>query len=153
MLTVRNFSFSLKKLSEAWCLPQRSILELYKDCRWLSPVMEMFLARKLKGTLAPTKDSPYDLVSPDGKRWEVRCMNGKVSFAPSNNTGSGRKFKKSDLMKKLNAIDGFIICDSTTFPKIRCYFVPAKVVKGWWASGELRADASIIRKKVLPLLT
>ncbi len=153
MIQVKEYLFDPELIGEGWHIPQEQIEELYHDARWLSPHMELFLAQELKGKLAPSKKSPFDIYDADGKKQEVRCMthNG-VSFAPSKDTGSGRQFNEDNFFEKLREIDGYIVCDVIFYPLVHCYFTPKKVVKEWYGQGKFRKNASILRTKFLKLV-
>lgn len=153
MIFTEDFSFDRNSLSNGMGLSVREVTLLFRDAGLLSRVMEPRLATRLKGSMALSKQASYDVIDSDGKKWEVRCMNKNVNFTPSADVGSGRKFSGSNFTKKLGKIDGYIVCDATTFPQVRCYLIPKELVRTWWHQEMGKKAAKISRKKFLDLLT
>jgi hypothetical protein len=141
-----------KELSDGFGLPASRVRALLSDCRVLSFVVEEVAGAILGWDKAPSKNDPYDLKDKDGYRYEVRCFNKELKFAPSGSIGSGRVFKEAALIEKIKNIDFYFVCDSSTFPQLAYWIIPANLVSDWFLRGEITASASISSKKFSKLI-
>jgi len=85
--------------------------DLAKDGRHIGRVSETWWAETSEGERQP-ENSPFDVLETDGTKTEVRSAIKSVSFAPSKETGYGRKVTEDGFIGKLNGLDRFIIVDS-----------------------------------------
>ena len=120
----------------------------------MSFLLERRLAREvLKGRLAPSEGAGYDLMAPDGGKWEVRSISRQgIYFCPSYMVGSGRRFEENGFIEKLAEIKGYIVSDIESFPDIPFWIVPVEQVKAWWKAGRLGSATKISRDSALGLL-
>ena len=116
--------------------------------------MERRLAREvIQGTLAPSEGAGFDLVDPNGGKWEVRSISRSgIYFCPSYMVGSGRSFDEEGFLLKLMEIEGFIISDIEQFPNIPYWIIPEKIVSQWWEENKLGTTTKITRNRVLQLI-
>lgn len=127
------------------------VREYLTDGRRVSFMIERRLARDNPGwQLAQSEGAGYDLLDPDGGKWEVRSITrGGVYFNPSSQVGSGRTFNEQGFQDKLNDIKGFILSDIVEFPTVNVYVVPVANVLRWHRQYLLGANARVSRKKFL----
>jgi hypothetical protein len=85
--------------------------DLSKDGRHVGRVAESWWARVSGGVRQP-ENSPFDVLEKDNTKTEVRSAIKSVSFAPSKETGYGRKVTEDGFKGKLNGLDRFIIVKS-----------------------------------------
>lgn len=141
------FSCQQEEIARGWRLPVVEVASDYRrNGKHASRMVERRVARALGGVLAP-ENAPHDLTLADGLRLEVRCYTSTIKFGPSGSIGSGRSLTSASLGSKLDAIDGYVLCDVTTFPRVAAWFVPAATVGKWRANGTLGRGASIAASK------
>lgn len=138
-------------LARAFKVTPADIREYLTDGRRVSFIVERRLKWENPGwTLAPSEGAGYDMLDPDGDKWEVRSVTrGGVYFKPSAQVGSGRSYNEAGFLAKLEAVKGFILSDITTFPTITCYVVPVANVLRWHRAGSLGTQAQISRAKFI----
>jgi len=132
-----TFWFGAEALAHGWRLGRSEIVEDYGgNARHGSRMIERRIAVMLGGRLAP-EGSSYDLALADGSRLEVRCFTSGVSFVPSHSLGAGRHVSAEAFDGKLKAVNAFVLCDTSAFPRIECWFVPVDAVRLWRQAGLL----------------
>lgn len=114
--------------------------------------IEMKVMKQLGGKLSGEND--YDLVDPNGLKWEIRCITKQANFGPSGGVGVDRAFSESKFLKKLENVDGYILADikDPDYLKVRCWKVSKKQVEAWWEETRLNTKASLCRNKILKML-
>jgi len=85
--------------------------DLANDGRHIGRIAEDWWSETSGGIRQP-ENSPFDVLETDGIRTEVRSAIREVSFAPSKQTGYGRKVTEDGFIGKLDSLDRFIIVDS-----------------------------------------
>ena len=87
-------------------------VSFHLDGRRISMILEMRIS-KLKGfQKAPSESSPFDVIDPQSKKAEVRCLTEKIMFRPSDQIGMGRKFDETKFYNnKILQVDYFMIAD------------------------------------------
>lgn len=107
----------------------------------------------MKGTIAESESTGYDVIDSKGNKWEVRSITKDgIYFCPSYMVGSGRSFEEQGFLVKLKEIKGYIVSDVESFPEVPFWVVPKEQVLGWWRAGELGTTTKISRKKALDML-
>ena len=146
--------WNIDKLSEALKIDIKSVKDYFTDGRRISFILERRLAKEfIKGKLAESEKSGYDIDDPGGGKWEVRSITkGGVYFTPSGQVGRGRKFNKKEFLNKVKEIKGYIVCDVTSFPNVPFWAISSEDVSMWWQKGLLGKNAKISRKKSLDLI-
>ena len=149
-----KLSWDIEEIARALKIGEKDVREYFTDGRRVSFILERRIAREiLKGTLAPTEGAGFDIVDPEGGRWEVRSISkGGIYFCPSYMVGSGRRFEENGFISKLSEIKGFIIADIESFPQIPFWIISSEQVLTWWNSRELGTTTKISRQKALELL-
>jgi len=143
-------TWNLSKLANALQVKVSEARTYFRDGRKLSFLAEVVLAKELGMNKAETESKPYDLIDPNtNEKWEVRCMNRTVSFAPSNMTGANRGFNIEGFMDKLDICAGYIICDIVEFPVVPYYIVKSSTVAKWFGSQRMSRTALLTRKNFL----
>lgn len=147
-------TWDIEEIARALKISKQDVQEYFTDGRRVSFLLERRIAREvIKGTLAPSEGAGFDLLDSRGKKWEVRSISKDgIYFCPSYMVGSGRHFGEKGFLEKLSEIEGYIVSDIESFPKIPFWIVIAKQVKSWWESGELGKNSKISREKALRLL-
>lgn len=143
-----------EELAQAFKVTTDDIREYLTDGRRVSFIIERRLKWENPGwQLAPSEGAGYDLLDPDGGKWEVRSITAQgVYFTPSNQVGSGRMFNEDGFQAKLTGIKGFILSDIVGFPVVDVYVVPVENVLRWHRSRALGANAKVSRDKFLRAL-
>jgi len=150
-----TLSWILPELAKALRIGEADVREYFTDGRRVSFLLERRIAHEvIKGRLAPTEGAGYDLIDPEGLKWEVRSITEStgIYFCPSYMVGKGRKFDKPGFLTKLEDIAGYIVSDIESFPDIPFWILPKDLVRAWWDSGKLGVNSSVSRKKALALL-
>lgn len=114
-----EIEFPLSNLAAALGLTPGQTVEIYKDARACSPILERRHANDLNLIFKGSNNPYVDLVNEQGLRYSLKCL-GKsgVKFQASRYVGSGRKCSVDDLIASLTEADIFVISDITNFPKI-----------------------------------
>lgn len=139
------------ELASAFKVTTGDVREYLTDGRRVSFIIERRLKWENPGwNLAPSEGAGYDLLDPEGGKWEVRSItSGGVYFNPSNQVGSGRKFNEDGFQLKMSGIKGFILSDIVGFPEVDVYVVPVENVLRWHRERILGANAKVSRAKFL----
>jgi len=146
-----TISFDCAQLARAFGVEDEDVHEFMTDGRRASFIIERRLKWGHPGWgLAPSEGAGYDLMAPDGGKWEVRSITrGGVYFNPSAQVGKGRSFDEGGFIAKLDDIEGFVLSDITQFPEIPIYVVPVENVTRWYKNGDIGKNAKVSRKKFL----
>jgi hypothetical protein len=149
-----NLTWDIKEIALALKISPEDVREYFTDGRRVSFILERRIAREiLKGRLAPTEGAGFDLIDPEGGKWEVRSISRDgVYFCPSYMVGSGRHFAEAGFISKLSEIRGYIIADIESFPNIPFWIIPADQVQNWWNERKLGTTTKISRERALELL-
>lgn len=137
--------FDRAAIASAFGVSEQDIQEYMTDGRRASFIIE----RRLKWDnpdwkLAPSEGAGFDLIDPNGHRWEVRCITSQgVYFNPSNQVGSGRVFNEREFLNKLYGIAGFILADITKFPVVPVFKFSVDYVFEWYQQKLLGANARV----------
>ena len=147
-------AWDLGEISNSLKLSEDDVRAYFTDGRRVSFLLERRLAYEVvKGRLAASEGAGYDLIDPDGIKWEVRSITrGGIYFCPSYMVGSGRKFDEPGFIAKLNEIKGYLVSDVECFPEIPYWCISQETVRGWYDRGLLGAGTKISRDKALRLL-
>jgi hypothetical protein len=146
--------FDCSQLAAAFGVEAEDVHEFMTDGRRASFIIERRLKWGHQGwQLAPSEGAGYDLMDPEGAKWEVRSITRQgVYFNPSAQVGKGRYFDEDGFIAKLYDIVGFILSDITLFPHIPVYVVPVENVVRWYWAGLLGVNAKVSRKRFLDTL-
>ena len=132
-------------------------VEVYMDGRRISMIIEKRIS-KLKGyKKASSEGDPYDVIDPENKKGEVRCLTNKVMFRPSNQIGDGRRFDESKFYEhKISKVDYFMIADINEIDLrngiVNVFNVPSILVWDLYKQGKLGKSADKGRKSFLKLM-
>jgi hypothetical protein len=139
------------ELARAFGITESDVRLYFTDGRRVSFIIERRLVLEHPGwKLAPSEGAGYDLLSPDGGKWEVRSLTrGGVYFCPSYMVGSGRRYEQQGFLEKLNDIRGYILSDIEKFPSVPVFVVPSGCVRKWYENGRLGAGTKVGREKFL----
>jgi hypothetical protein len=140
-----------EELARAFKVTTKDVREYLTDGRRVSFVIERRLMWENPGwKLAPSEGAGFDLLDPEGGKWEVRSITRQgVYFNPSNQVGSGRKFNEDGFQLKMSGIKGFILSDIVAFPLVDVFVVPVQNVLRWHRACLLGANAKVSRDKFL----
>ena len=147
-------AWDTEEIARALKITKEDVQEYFTDGRRVSFLLERRIAREIiKGKLASSEGAGFDLLDSQGRKWEVRSISkGGIYFCPSYMVGSGRHFDEKGFLEKLSEIEGYIVSDIESFPRIPFWIVTAKQVQLWWKSGELGKNSKISREKALKLI-
>ena len=140
-----------QELAHAFQVTPADVREYLTDGRRVSFIIERRLKWENPGwSLAPSEGAGYDLLDPQGAKWEVRSITRQgVYFNPSNQVGKGRSFNELGFQAKLKGIKGFILSDIVPFPSVDMFVVPVSNVIRWHNERKLGSNAKISRSKFL----
>ncbi len=148
-----RLQWNLRDLSAAMHLTPDETVQYFTDGRRVSFLLERRIRREIGGQLPPNEGAAYDVVDPDGRKWEVRSITwGGIYFCPSYMVGSGRSFNEAGFFEKMEAIQGYIVSDVVEFPAVPVWKVATSVVRSWYQQGELGANTKVSRARMLSLL-
>lgn len=147
-------TWDVEEIAKALKIQKEDVMMYFTDGRRVSFVLERRLAHEvIKGKLAPTEGTDFDLLDQTGGKWEVRSISkGGIYFCPSYMVGSGRSFEEKGFLEKLSKIKGYIISDIDSFPNIPFWIITAQEVETWWKSKKLGTTTKITHEKMLHLL-
>ena len=146
--------WDLAEVAAALKTSPEDVREYFTDGRRVSFILERRIAKEvIQGSLAKSEGAGYDLIDPDGGKWEVRSITGGgVYFCPSYMGGSGRAFNEPGFLSKLQEIKGYILADVENFPDVPFWIVPGEAVLDWWRQHRLGTSTKVSREKALRLL-
>ncbi len=149
-----KFDWDINEISIALKISPEDVRLYFTDGRRVSFILERRIAHEvLHGSLAVSEGAGYDVLDPDGGRWEVRSISKSgIYFSPSYMVGSGRSFEEQGFLEKLDEIEGYIVSDIERFPSVPFWIVRSDLVKLWWERGLLGKNSKISRTKALSLL-
>ena len=147
-------TWDIADLARSMRLPEADVRLYFTDGRRVSFILERRIASEVvHGRLAASEGAGYDLICSAGHCWEVRSVTrGGIYFCPSYMVGSGRSFDEPGFLAKLRDIEGYIVSDVESFPRIPYWLVPKTAVESWWRAGMLGTTSKISRDGVLRLL-
>ena len=147
-------TWDIHEIANALKIGEPDVREYFTDGRRVSFILERRLAYEvIKGKLAASEGAGYDLLDPQGRKWEVRSVTKSgIYFCPSYMVGSGRSFDEPGFLRKLKEIEGYIISDVESFPNVPFWILPKTVVEHWWREGKLGTSTKISRAVALKLL-
>lgn len=150
-----TLSWNLSDLAKALHVKESDVREYFTDGRRISFIIERRIAHEvIRGKLAPSEGAGYDVIDPEGKKWEVRSISANgIYFCPSYMVGSGRKFDETGFLVKLADVAGYILSDIESFPDVPFWIVPKGVVEAWWRERRLGSCTKIARKQMLAMLS
>lgn len=146
--------WDIAEIASALKISIDDVEEYFTDGRRISFILERRLSKEIfGGKIAESEGANFDLVDDKGRKWEVRSVSRKGTyFCPSYMVGSGRSFNEEGFISKLDAIEGYILCDIESFPKVSFFVIPSLIVRKWWIDKELGTSTKVSRKKVLNLI-
>jgi len=149
-----NLIWDVQDIAKALKIGVDEVREYFTDGRRVSFLIERRIAHEiLKGTVSKSEGAGFDVIAPDGGKWEVRSISkGGIYFCPSYMVGSGRSFNEAGFQSKISEIRGYIVADIESFPNIPFWIISSDQVLKWWDEGRLGTTTSISRKKALELL-
>ena len=146
--------WNLDAIASALVVGREDALRYFTDGRRVSFIVERRLAVEvIHGTLALSEGAGYDVLDPEGGKWEVRCITrGGVYFCPSYMVGAGRSFAEAGFLLKLDDVKGYILADVSLFPDVPFWIIPVATVRQWYANRQLGAGTKVSRVKALQLI-
>lgn len=149
-----TLEWNIGEIASALKISIDDVEEYFTDGRRISFILERRLSTEIfGGKIAESEGANFDLIDDKGRKWEVRSVSGKGTyFCPSYMVGSGRSFSEEGFIIKLDAIEGYILCDIEAFPKVPFFVIPSLIVRKWWIDKELGTSTKVSRKKVLNLI-
>lgn len=149
-----NLIWDVQDIAKALKISVDEVREYFTDGRRVSFLIERRIAHEiLKGTVSKSEGAGFDVIAPDGGKWEVRSISkGGIYFCPSYMVGSGRSFNEAGFQSKISEIRGYIVADIESFPNRPFWIISSDQVLKWWDERRLGTTTSISRKKALELL-
>lgn len=147
-------SWNLAELAKALHVEESDVREYFTDGRRISFIIERRIAHEvIQGKLAPSEGAGYDVLDPQGGKWEVRSISaGGIYFCPSYMVGSGRSFNETGFLVKLADVAGYILSDIESFPDVPFWIVPKETIEQWWRERRLGSVTKVSRRQMLSML-
>jgi len=147
-------NWNLAALSAALQISEDAAQKYFTDGRRISFLLERRLATEVfRGHIASSEKAGYDLIDEHGNKFEVRSITRTgVYFSPSYMVGFGRRFDKQGLLKKLNSVHGYVLCDISKFPKIPCWSITSGDIQELYNKDKLGKRCKLSRKAALQML-
>ena len=149
----RTLVWDIDAVATALKIDRGSVCEYFTDGRRVAFLIERRIAREEGFRLASSEGAAFDLVDQSGGKWEVRNITrGGIYFCPSVMVGAGRSFDTPGFLRKLQDINGYVLTDIESFPKVPYWIIPRSAVEQWWHSRHLGTTTKISRDKALKLI-
>jgi len=117
----KTYSFEIQNFSFG-DISKEELIENFKDGRCCSWFIEPQLSKWFPQLRRVKGNKDHDHIDENEVKYDAKNFTkGGLSFMPSNQLGSGRKFNESIAHKKANNLI-YICCDIVDFPKIRVRF-------------------------------
>jgi len=148
-------TWKIEEIAQALKISNKYVREYFTDGRRVSFILERRIAFEIfKGRLASSEGAGYDLIDPNGDKWEVRSITRRgIYFCPSYMVGSGRSFNEKGFLEKLTDIKGYVISDVESFPNIPFWIITSDQVLSWWNKGKLSKSSHLSRSKALSMIS
>lgn len=154
-ITKGELTWDISAIARSLVLTPEEVRAYFTDGRRVSFVLERRIAKEvMRGTLAASEGAGYDVLDPQGRKWEVRSITRRgMYFCPSYMVGSGRSFQEAGFRRKLSSVEGYVLSDVESFPRVPYWIVSRRLVKKWYEGNEIGATTKISRKRILELLS
>jgi hypothetical protein len=106
-----SHKINYKYLSKALGISEELSIKFLNDGRIMGRLGEFILEERGVGIRSGNENTPYDNITEDDKRIEVRSITNKVSFASSKEIGFGRSVTEAGFQDKLDSIDYYVCID------------------------------------------
>ena len=110
MRKLNTYYINWDKISEGFGLPKKQTIECFNDGRMMGRIGE-FMHKITSGGQRENENSSFDVTEYDGTKSEVRSITKQLSFAPSKETGFGRKVTTEGFETKMDSLDRFVVLD------------------------------------------
>jgi hypothetical protein len=153
MKPTKVLKWDIAEVASALKIDIESVREYFTDGRRVAFLIERRIAKEEGFILATSEGAAFDLVDPNGGKWEVRNITrGGIYFCPSYMVGSGRSFNKLGFLQKLAGVHGYIVTDIELFPEVPYWILSRKIVEDWWGLNRLGTCTKISRERILSLI-
>lgn len=135
-------------------IPEMLLYDRLQDGRIMGLLAEDIIAGHFNGlTRTKHNGASADLIKTDCRvPMRIQCKSFKeqsVSVAPSKMKGVGRKFSEQDFDEYSDEIDGWLLIDISSFPKMIVYALDAATAASVWRISA--TDAKIYRADLMRL--
>ncbi|MBF2735375.1 MAG: hypothetical protein ISN26_04750 [Betaproteobacteria bacterium AqS2] len=132
---------------------EAEIHEFFKIPGAAADLAEMAVVRKLMGWRRAAKASWHDYIDDQGKRWKFRSIAASgLRFNASKRRCARDRFAEAGFQRQLSQLEGFVLADVFTFPRLDVHLVETKTLRRWHAERRLGASTYVSRKKLLRML-
>tara|TARA_Y100001963_G_scaffold91678_1_gene126280 strand:- start:58 stop:534 length:477 start_codon:yes stop_codon:yes gene_type:complete len=150
MEKILTHKIDYSKVAEGLGMSKDLVEKFFDDGRIMGRLGEFVLEDKGEGKRSNNEGTSYDNITEDNKYLEVRSITNRLSFAPSKETGYGRKVTENGFNEKLNNVDSFVAIDFKDNPsKLDFYKIPSTDVKRWSDEGFIGKGKAVSRNKIL----
>lgn len=148
---MENFKHKVnyKQLAKALGLSEELAKDFLNDGRIIGRLGEFILQEHGFGDRSENENTPYDNVTDDGKKIEVRSITEKVSFASSKEIGFGRTVTEEGFKNKLDSIDYYLCIDFQTNGMLEFIPISKSDISEMQTTGILGKNKSVSRKKFM----
>lgn len=142
---MKQFSHPInyKKLGSALGLSEELAKRFLDDGRIMGRLGEFILEQHGIGSRSDNENTPYDNVTTDGTKIEVRSITDQVSFASSKEVGFGRHVTEEGFTEKLNSLDFYCCIDFRNLSTLNFIPVTKDDILEMQREGRLRKNKSV----------
>lgn len=144
-----NHKICLETLGIALGLSPDRALKFLNDGRVIGRLGEFIIEEHGLGDRSSKENTPYDNISSDGQKIEVRSLTKSVSFASSKEVGYGRQVTESGFAEKLNSLDYYVCVDFGKIDDLQFIPVCKEDISNMEKSGLMQKNKSVSKNKFL----
>jgi hypothetical protein len=137
----------LKKVAEGFGISEDSVKDFLNDGRVMGRLGEFIRTEMRNSSRASSESSPYDINDVKNGREEIRAISKQISFASSNEVGSGRHVTEEGFKNKMNSVDIFVGIDYRNLSNIEFIEISKEMVYDMNKAGILRKNKSVSSEK------
>lgn len=136
-------------LSKALGISEELSIQFLNDGRIMGRLGEFILQENGIGNRSENENTPYDNITTDGKKIEVRSITDKVSFASSKEVGFGRTVTEEGFKTKLDSLDYYMCIDFDNKNEIKFIPITKTDIDRMIKDGILGKNKSVSKKKFM----
>jgi hypothetical protein len=141
-----SHKINYKYLSKALGISEELSIKFLNDGRIMGRLGEFILEELGVGIRSGNENTPYDNITEDDKRIEVRSITNKVSFASSKEIGFGRSVTEAGFQDKLDSIDYYVCIDFSDKDSIKFIRITKDDIHKMTEIGFIGKNKSISKK-------
>ena len=148
---MKNFNHKIdyEKLGDSLGISTELAKRFLTDGRIIGRLGEFIIEERGIGNRSISENTPYDNISSDGQRIEVRSLTNGISFASSKEVGYGRHVTESGFKEKLDSLDYYVCINFDNAEDLKFITVNKDDILKMEKNGLMRKNKSVSKKKFL----